>query len=331
MRRRLPVMVALATVAAIGLVGCSTGGSGDDATGGGNASGADVTVVATTTILGDIAGQVATCAGGATVQTVMPVGADPHDFSPSSADVAAMVQADLVVANGLGLEEGLASALASAQDDGARVLEVAPALDPLPFAGEHSHEDGEEHAEEEGADEHGSLDPHVGLDVSRMARAAALIGDELTDATGDDAYAACGQEVSASLAETDEEVRTILAAVPAGSRILVTDHDAFGYFSEAYDFEVAGVVIPGGSTLAEPSSAEVSALVATIRATGVPVIFANTANPTALVDAVAAESGEQIAVVELYVDSLGPEGSGAETYQEAMVTNATRIADALAG
>lgn len=333
MRRRLPVLVASATVAAVSLVGCSTGGSGDGATGGGGASGADVTVVATTTILGDIAGQVATCAGGATVQTVMPVGADPHDFSPSSADVAAMVQADVVVANGLGLEEGLASAIASAQDDGARVLEVAPALDPLPFAGEGSHEDeGEEHAEEEGEeDTHGSLDPHVGLDVSRMAQAAVLIGDELTAATGDDAYAACGQEVSASLAETDEEVRTILAAVPAGSRILVTDHDAFGYFAEAYDFEVAGVVIPGGSTLAEPSSAEVSALVATIQEAGVPAIFANTANSTALVDAVAAESGEQIAVVELYVDSLGPEGSGAATYQEATVTNATRIADALAG
>ncbi len=338
MRRRLPVLVASATVAAVSLVGCSTGGSGDGATGGGGASGADVTVVATTTILGDIAGQVATCAGGATVQTVMPVGADPHDFSPSSADVAAMVQADVVVANGLGLEEGLASAIASAQDDGARVLEVAPALDPLPFAGEHSHEgeehaeeEGEEHAEEEGEDTHGSLDPHVGLDVSRMARAAVLIGDELTEATGDDAYAECGQEVSASLAETDEQVRTILAAVPAGSRILVTDHDAFGYFAEAYDFEVAGVVIPGGSTLAEPSSAEVSALVATIQEAGVPAIFANTANSTALVDAVAAESGEQIAVVELYVDSLGPEGSGAATYQEAMVTNATRIADALAG
>lgn len=332
MRRRLPLMVATATVGAIGLVGCSTGGSGGGAPGGGDASGADVTVVATTTILGDVAGQVATCAGGATVQTVIPVGADPHDFSPSSADVAAMVQADLVVANGLGLEEGLESALVSAQDDGALVLEVAPALDPLLFAGEHSpEEEGEEHAEEEGEDTHGSLDPHVGLDVSRMAQAAVLIGDQLTEATGDDAYAACGQEVSASLAETDEEVRTILAAVPAGSRILVTDHDAFGYFAEAYDFEVAGVVIPGGSTLAEPSSAEVSALVATIQETGVPAIFANTANPTALVDAVAAESGQEIAVVELYVDSLGPEGSGAETYQEAMVTNATRIADALAG
>lgn len=331
MRRRLPVLVATATVGAFGLVGCSTGGSGSDATGGGDASGADVTVVATTTILGDIAGQVATCAGGATAQTVMPVGADPHDFSPSSADVAAMVQADLVVANGLGLEEGLESALTSAQDDGARVLEVAPALDPLPFAGEHSHEEGEEHAEEEGEEHTHSLDPHVWLDVSRMARAAVLIGDELTEATGDDAYAACGQEVSASLAETDDEVRTILAAVPAASRTLVTDHDAFGYFAEAYDFEVAGVVIPGGSTLAEPSSAEVSALVATIDAAGVPAIFANTANPTALVDAVAAESGREIAVVELYVGSLGPEGSGAETYQQMMVTDATRIAEALAG
>jgi zinc/manganese transport system substrate-binding protein len=245
---------------------------------------------------------------------LIPVGADPHDYSPSSSDVAAMVKADLVVTNGLGLEEGLTSALAAAREDGAVVLEVGPALDPQPFGTSSA-----------------SKDPHVWMDVSRMAKAATVIGDRVAEATGDPAYAACGKKVAATLATTDTEVRAILAAVPAASRILVTDHDAFGYFSRAYDFRVAGAVIPGGSTLAQPSSSELSALAKTVRTAGVKAIFANTANPTALVDALAGESGKQVAVVDLYVGSLGPVGSGAETYQAMMLTDAHRIADALAG
>jgi len=225
-----------------------------------------------------------------------------------------MVKAELVVANGLGLEEGLTTALATAREDGATVLEVGPALDPQPFGGSS-----------------GSKDPHVWMDVSRMAKAATVIGDRLAKVTGDPTYTGCGKKVAATLTTTDAQVRAILDAVPAASRILVTDHDAFGYFSRAYNFTVAGAVIPGGSTLAQPSSSELAALAKTVRTAGVKAIFANTANPTVLVDALARESGQQVAVVGLYVGSLGPVGSGAETYQAMMLTDAHRIAGALAG
>jgi zinc/manganese transport system substrate-binding protein len=323
MRRRVALPAALASSATLCLAGC--GGVGTT-----TASPAKVSVVATTTILGDVAGMVATC-GGASLHVLMPVGADPHDFSPSSADITEMVTADLVIANGLGLEEGLSSALATAQADGARVLEVAPELDPIPFSAQESPQDEHTDGASSTEDAHGggSLDPHVWLDVSRMARAATLIGNELAEVTGDDAFSDCGEQVASDLDATDEEVRAVLDKVPDGSRILVTDHEAFGYFAEAYDFEIAGVVVPGGSTLAEPSSAELEDLVGTIRSTGVKAVFANTASPTALIDAVAAESGARIAVVELYVGSLGPAGSGAETYQQMMLTNASRIADGL--
>jgi zinc/manganese transport system substrate-binding protein len=244
----------------------------------------------------------------------MPVGADPHDYSPSSADVAAMVNATLVITNGLALEEGLTSALATAKEDGATVVEVGAALDPQPLAGTTD-----------------SPDPHVWMDVSRMAKAATLIGDELAAVTGDSEYAACGTTVAATLTETDREVRAILDTVPESSRILITDHEAFGYFSTAYGFTVAGVVIPGGSTLAQPSSSELASLADTVRTTGVKAIFANTANPTALIDAVAQEVGTKVTVVELYVGSLGAANSEADTYQTMMLTNAHRIAEALAG
>ena len=90
-------------------------------------------MVATTTIWGDLTRQIVECAGAGEVTTLMPVGTDPHDYSPSSQDVASMVSADLVIANGLGLEEGLAQSIESAKSDGATVFEVAPQLDPLPF------------------------------------------------------------------------------------------------------------------------------------------------------------------------------------------------------
>lgn len=320
---------ALVLASALALAGCggseSGAGAGSPATG---AEGSGATVVATTTIWGSVAGQVAECAGGS-VTTLMPVGTDPHDYTPSSADVATVVGADVVIANGLGLEEGLSSALASAAQDGATVFEVAPQLDPLPLAADTPEASAEAAAEGEAHSE-GGLDPHVWLDAARVATAAELIGKQLATTTGDAAYETCGTEVAAEIRATDEQVRATLAAVPADKRILVTDHDALGYFAAAYDFDIAGVVIPGGSTLAEPSSAELAALATTVEQSGVSAIFANSANPSALVDALAAEVGD-VEVVELYVDSLGEPGSGADTYQGLMTTDAQRVADALAG
>lgn len=308
MDRALSVRTAAgATALVLGLAGCTAaGGAGES-----GSTGADVSVVATTTILGSVAGQVVECAGGQ-VQTLMPVGADPHDYAPSSADVAKLVNAALVVTNGLGLEEGLSSALATAEEDGANVLEVGPKLNPQPRAGDSDSED-----------------PHLWMDVSRMATAANLIGDELAAVTGDSDYATCGTTVAAALNATDAEVRAILETVPESSRILVTEHQAFGYFGSAYGYTSAGVVIPGGSTLAQPSSSELAALAETVRLAGVKAIFANTANPTALVDALAEEVGTEVIVVELYVGSLGLPGSGADTYQTMMLTDAQLIADAL--
>ena len=355
--RAAPRVAALGAALLV-LAGC-TSAAGDDTPDDDSPDGTPA-VVATTTVLGDVAGRVAEC-GGLEARTLMPVGADPHDFAPSSADVRDLVRADLVVANGLGLEEGLGAALASARADGATVLEVAPLLDPIPMSDEHSHEgehehahegddheadehhddeaheaeahdehahDDEAHDDEAHAHEHGSLDPHVWLDADRMARAARLIGDELARITGDDALAACGDQVGDDLDGVDAEVREILAAVPNGSRVLITDHAAFGYFADAYGFEIPGVVVPGGSTLAEPSSAELAALAAVIRESGVRAIFANTADSTDLVAALATEVG-RVEVVELYVGSLGPDGSGAEDYAGMMRTNAGLVAQAL--
>ena len=177
--------------------------------------------IATTTQLGSILNDITTCAG-TTSRTLMGPGDDPHDFSVSSRDVADLTKAKLVITNGLGLEQGLKVALDGAQADGATIFEVAPLLDPLSYASIEQHQAaqhaGHDHAHghegEAGHDDshnHGEFDPHVHMDVARMAKAAGLIGAELTKVTGDGKYATCGQEVEAKLVETDKQVRETLS------------------------------------------------------------------------------------------------------------------------
>ena len=324
---RVTGVLAVGAALSLGLAAC-----GSDPTPASDADG--VSVVTTTTQLGNIVDEIVACGGGVNT-TILPIGADPHDFSPSSADVATMVQANVVISNGLGLEAGLTDALASAAEDGAEVVAIAALVDPIPFGEEnHSDEDhsDEDHSDEDHSDEeHGhsdGLDPHFWFDMTRMAQAAVIIGDTLA-ATGDSAYADCGQQVSAEILTAQTELEQILSVVPESRRVLVTDHDAMEYFAAAYDFTVAGSVIPAGTTLAEPSSADLQALVEVMKSAGVTAIFANAAQPAALADAVAAEVGADVVVVSLFIESLGEPGSEAGTYTTMMLTNAERIADAL--
>lgn len=266
-------------------------------------------VVATTTILGDLASAVA--GDGANVEVLIPIGVDPHDYQPSSRQIALLADADLIVLNGLSLEAGLDDAISGAVADGVTVIELAPRLDPLPFPG------GE------------GLNPHVWLDPVRMATAADIVADALTALDPDAGFSDRGAAYSAELLAADTTIRQLLSSIPTDRRLLVTNHEAFGYFADRYGFTVVGVVIPGGSTLAEPSSAELAALVEVVRDLGVPAIFAETTQPTALADAVAAEVGTVVAVVELYSESLGLPGTPAATLPGMLIENARRIEAAL--
>jgi zinc/manganese transport system substrate-binding protein len=165
--------------------------------------------------------------------------------------------------------------------------------------------------------------------MERMALAAELIGAELA-VNGDESFASCGESVAEEVRATDALVADTLSSVQEANRVLVTDHDALGYLAERYDFDVVGVVIPGGSTLGDANSSDLADLVATIQNEGVRAIFGNTAGSPALLETLAAEVGGDVQVVELFVGSLGGPGFGAESYAELMTTNATRIASALA-
>jgi len=277
---------------------------------------AGLRIVATTSIWGDVVSELA--GEDAAVEVLVPIGVDAHEYQPTPRHIASLQQADLVVANGLGLEAGLTDVLESARADGANIYEVGPELGPLPFAG-HDPDEEEDHHD----------DPHVWFDPLRMATAAGLIAERMAEIDPSIDWAGRAEAYARSLVETDAAITEILATVPGPDRKLVTNHEALGYFADRYDFEIVGVVVPGGSSLGDPSSAEMAALVDEIRHEGVDAIFAETSQPTRLAEAVAAEVGGDVAIVELFTESLGEPGSGAETLVEMLLADAMLIANAL--
>ena len=133
------------------------------------------------------------------------------------------------------------------------------------------------------------------------------------------------------MAGVDAEMSEMFATIPDDNRVLVTNHDSLGYLALRYDFEVIGTVLPGGTTLGDPSSDELASLVSTMQEYGATAVFAETTSPSALAEAIAAELGEDVEVVELYTGSLGEPGSGADTLAGMLLTDAKRITDALTG
>jgi len=283
----------------LGRAGC-TGGQADEGR---------PLVVATTTIVGDLAAHVV--GHEARVAVLMPVGADPHDFQPSARQAASLRDAVLVVSSGLGLEAGLADALEAAREEGTPVLELGPALDPRPLG-----------------DDPGAPDPHWWLDPVRAARATRLIGQRLGAIAGGD-WAARAASYADGLEALDDDLRAILGTIPTARRTLITSHTAFGYFAERYDFRVVGVLVPGGSTQAQPDPRLLAELADAMRSEHARAIFGETTLPTNVARALAEEVGGGVRVVVLYTGSLGEPGSGADTYAGMLRTNAERIADAL--
>lgn len=308
---KLPRMLVVLSVFALVVTGCGSGGS---------EGGARLKIVATTSIAGDLVSQVA--GEDADVMVLMPIGTDPHDFQPSSQQVADLRSSDLVVAWGLGLEEGLGDVMAAAEADGVRVIELSALVDPIEFASEH-----DEHDEEESEEEH-ALDPHTWNDPVRMADAARLIGDALAEVASDQGYLERAEAVAGRMMAVHEEITEILAVIPEERRKLVTNHDSLGYLADRYGFEVVGVAIPGGSTLTAPSSAQIAELVDAIEDAGVTVLFSESTNSPALLEAVADEV-PGVQVVELIEGSLAPQGEPGDTLAELLVHNAELIADAL--
>lgn len=284
-------------------------------TGTGSADGGDGPIIAVTT---DVLGDVVTNLVGdlATVAVIVPPGSSPHEYQPSARQAVALREADAVVVNGAGFEEGLLPAVEGAEADGVPTIVAIDAVSPL------------------GAEGPGERDPHFFTDPRRMAEAAQHIADRLAEEIPDiarDELARRADEYVDELRALDAEVDELLAGVPAARRRLVTSHDLFAYFADRYGFEVVGTLVASGTTQAEPSAAELDRLATVIAEEGIPAIFVEATATADLAGTVAAEVGPDVEVVELHGESLGDEGSAAATYAGAVRTNAERIAEALGG
>lgn len=268
-------------------------------------------MVATTGILADLVAQV----GGerVAVRSLLPANADPHDFEPAPADLVTVAEADAVFRHGLGLD-GWAERLIENAGGGVPVVDATVGIETLA-------------SDEEGF---GEGDPHVWFDPIRVKQMVATVAAGLTaiDPGGAASYEARRTAYAAELDALDAEIAAAVDTIPPERRKLVTNHDALAYFADRYGLDVVGTVIPGLETTAEPSAREVAALVETIEREGVPAIFAeNTAAP-GLAEGLAAEAGVAI-VDDLYTDSLGEPGSGADTYLGLMRTDTALIVAAL--
>lgn len=288
----------------------------------------DLQIVASTSLVGDVARQVA--GENASLVVLIPPGSDPHTFDPRPQDIAALNKADVVFMNGLGLEEALESALDSnVQGILAHLSDGVEVLD-FDIKDQHQDETDAESLSQEGEDPtHASGDPHTWMDPNNVIVWTQNIAFALSQADPENAslYQENAKAYIARLQELDGWIVEQVSQIPPEHRKLVTDHASFGYFADRYGFEQVGLVIPSLSTNASPSAQELAALVDAIREQGVPAVFVGeTANP-ALTEQVAAESGAQ--VVFVYTGSLGKPGGEAASYLDFMRYNVNAIVNAL--
>lgn len=275
-------------------------------------------IVVTTNILGDVVTEIV--GDVAEVVTLMQPNADPHSFEISAQQAAALDHAALVVSSGLGLEEGLEQHVKRVERDGGNLFVAGEHVTAIPYASDTAAE---------------ALDPHFWTDPTQMVSVVAELEKTLLNLDGFDekarsTVAARASDYSARLTALDSSIASRFAALPSEHRVLVTNHHVFGYFAQRYNFRILGTAIPGGTTLAAPSAADLRELVNAIEDTGVASIFAESSSPDRLMQVLASEADLEIEVVELFTESLTAPGGGAESYTEMLRTNADRIVTGLA-
>ncbi len=287
-------------------------------------------VVATIPVVSDVVKQI----GGdfVRVETLLPIGSDVHQYVPRPQDSVTISKARLIFAHGAGLETFLEPILenAGAKD---RLIEVSRDVPLVEFkAAESEHEDEHQamhdHDHEHEHDLEHKFDPHTWFNPNHVMIWADTIAEALSQA--DPAHASVyrknAEAYKAQLKELDNWIREQVAQIPPERRKLVTDHLAYGYFAQQYEFEQIGAVLPSFSTEAAPSAQELAALEQAIRSHGVPAIFVEEIGNQALAEQIARDTG--VRLVQLYHD-LGPAGSEADTYLKFMRYNVTQIVQGL--
>lgn len=254
------------------------------------------------------------------VTALMGEGVDPHLYKASPGDVRAMSEADIILYSGLHLEGRMADVIVKMAS---RTM-VVQATDTIP-----------ETKLRQPAEFQGHFDPHVWFDVSLWQSVVSRARDALTqkDPAAASAYAAAAAEYAEVLAQLHDYTKSCIATIPQASRVMVTAHDAFGYFGAAYDIEVLG--IQGISTDSEASLQDINALVDTLVSRKVPAVFIESSVPRKTVDALiegCKGKGHTITIGgELFSDAMGKAGTLEGTYVGMVLHNVEVVTKALGG
>lgn len=277
------------------MLGCGNGGEGTDTRQG------DGMVLTDTSFLADIVGNVV--GERFAVSALLPLGTDPHSFEPSPQDARLIAESRVVVINAAGLVPQVDDLLAAAAAPDRVVIEAAEGV--------------------VGARE----DPHAWLDPNLVILYVENISAGLAaaDPEGAGDYLSNAQAYSQELRDLDAWIVEQVQTIPAERRLLVTNHESFGYFAERYGFRVVGTVFPTVSGEGSPSAQQVVALVEDIRTSGAPAIFLETGGNPDLARQVAGEAGVKL-VSDLCVASLTED---VRTYVDMMRWNVNRIVEAL--
>jgi ABC-type Zn uptake system ZnuABC Zn-binding protein ZnuA len=269
----------------------------------------DTVILTSTTFLADITRNIA--GDRLLVNSLLPVGADPHSYQPVPQDVAKIEQSKLLIINGAEYEHFLESLLENA--GGAReTIEASAGL----------------RLRTDVESEHG-VDPHLWLDPNNVIAYVENIREGLTHFDTDSAaiYKSNADAYIMQLKDLDVWINEQVAQIPSERRLLVTNHEALGYFAERYGFTVVGTVIESFSSDASPSAQQMAALVDQIQSSGAPAIFLDASDNPALARQIADETGVAV-ITDLHLESLS-DGPPAATYIDMMKHNVTQIMSAL--
>ena len=302
-----------------------------------------LSVVATTTIIQDIAQNVA--GDVLPVDYLVPTDGDVHQYEPTPADVQKIADANLILVNGVGLEQFLDKLIANSGTQG-KVVTVSEGLPIQKFLSIEARADASSTAADtaqilgisgsyqcgapQPGEDIGECDPHLWQNVANVIVYTLNIRDAFIAADPADTaiYNTNAGNYIAQLEQLDAQVFTDLSSIPAANRILVTNHDAMGYFATRYGFQIAGVVLPGGTTNQSPDPKAVAQLIDTIKSRNIKAVFLENVASDALANQIASGAGVQV-VQALYTDALGAPDSSGATYLDMIRANIKTLQSAL--
>ncbi|RWO34841.1 MAG: metal ABC transporter substrate-binding protein [Mesorhizobium sp.] len=279
-------------------------------------------VVASFTIIADFAKNV----GGDRINLTTIVGpdGDAHVYEPSPADAVAMAGADVVLVNGLHFE-GFLQRLVDASASKARIAVLTRGVTPINFKPEFADADAAE-----GAHTNGETDPHAFQSIGNAKIYVKNIADAFctADAGGCDSYKANAAAYTEKLDVLEGEVQAAIQSIPEEKRVVITSHDAFGYFEKAYGLTF--LAPEGVSTESEPSAADVAKLVSQVKQDKAAAVFIENITNARLIEQIASETGTKVGGT-LYSDALSQPDGPASTYIDLMHNNIAQIKGAILG